>query len=157
MKTLSHVSLFILAVTVLFSCKKEEVNPASPVTHSVGETYEGGIVFSVDASGQHGLVSALADQGYHISWSTANSNCNAYSAGTTGGWRLPTKTELELMKTHKATIGGFKNMDYWSSTMSTTGTSAWASYFGTNTGGFTMSNWKQLSNCTICVRAVKAF
>jgi len=159
MKTISKLSIVLLAVTVLFSCKKKEVTPDSSATttHAIGEAYEGAVVFSVDAYDQNSLVAATVVQRHHINWSTANANCNTYAAGTERGWRLPTKDELGLMKVKKSIIGGFKNMDYWSSTKAASGTSAWALYFGTTTGGIIMSNGKQLSNYTICARVVKAF
>ena len=155
----------ILFLIISFaSCKKDEIKPDAttntntPASYSVGDALQGGIVFSVDATGQHGLIAATTDQGYHISWATANANCNSYTTATSGsGWRLPTKTELELMKTKKTIIGGFLNMNYWSSTKSTDGTSAWTLYMGTTTGGITTTPWKLLSNCTICARAVKEF
>jgi hypothetical protein len=37
-------------------------------SHYIGEYYEGGIVFYVDASGQHGLISATADQTTTMPW-----------------------------------------------------------------------------------------
>ena len=32
------------------------------------------------------------------------------------GWRLPTKDELNMLYENKKEIGGFANVDYWSST-----------------------------------------
>ncbi len=34
----------------------------------IGQTYQGGIIFYLDASGQHGLIAAPADLGYTIQW-----------------------------------------------------------------------------------------
>ncbi|MBI1804395.1 MAG: DUF1566 domain-containing protein [Ignavibacteriae bacterium] len=36
--------------------------------HYIGESYGGGIVFYVDASGQHGLIAATADQSTNMRW-----------------------------------------------------------------------------------------
>jgi hypothetical protein len=49
------------------------VGPAGPAgepapVHVIGEVYGGGIVFWVDAEGQHGLIAATADQSAGISW-----------------------------------------------------------------------------------------
>lgn len=43
------------------------INATYPV-HYIGESYGGGIVFWVDASGQHGLIAATADQSNGITW-----------------------------------------------------------------------------------------
>ena len=58
---------------------------ASPV-HEVGESYQGGIIFWVDAEGQHGLIAAKADQSAGVSWFDTNV-ASAYQfnyTGTTG-------------------------------------------------------------------------
>jgi hypothetical protein len=41
---------------------------SSNVTHSIGESYQGGIIFWVDASGQHGLITSISDQSTGIRW-----------------------------------------------------------------------------------------
>ena len=58
---------------------------ASPV-HEVGESYQGGIIFWVDAEGQHGLIAAKSDQSAGVSWFDTNV-ASAYQfnyTGTTG-------------------------------------------------------------------------
>ena len=58
---------------------------ASPV-HEVGESYQGGIIFWVDAEGQHGLIAAKSDQSAGASWFDTNV-ASAYQfnyTGTTG-------------------------------------------------------------------------
>ena len=69
-----------LAVLLLLaiSCTKESVpNPTnvssqsrnnSVSTHYIGEYYGGGIIFSIDTSGEHGLIAAETDLG-HLNWS----------------------------------------------------------------------------------------
>lgn len=44
------------------------VNAAGPTTLSIGQSYGGGIIFWLDASGQHGLIAATADQGTVVEW-----------------------------------------------------------------------------------------
>ena len=161
MKSTQKIFALLLLVVSFGSCKKDETKPAdtsiASASYAVGDDLQGGIVIFVDASSQHGLIAATSDQGYHINWATANANCNSYTTATSvGDWRLPTKTELELMMPLKTTIGGFLNLNYWSSTKSTDGTSAWTLYMGTS-GGITSTPWKLLSNCTVCARAVKEF
>ena len=55
--------------------------------HAIGDQYQGGIIFWVDADGQHGLIASLADQGGALgaSWYDANNvNFKLFSTGTTG-------------------------------------------------------------------------
>ncbi len=149
MKYLLPILVLIFIAT---GCKKEEVK-----TYTIGEEAFGGIVIQLDGTNQHGLVVAKTDQvtfAMHKNWNDSKSTVEAYTAGGEG-WRLPTKTELELIYSTKASLSGFDNRDYWSSTLGT-GT-AWSKYFGSTMGGFTSSPWKALSNCTLCTRGVKEF
>lgn len=151
MKNLSL--FFVCSLFFLFSCKKNNQTP----TYELGQNCLGGIVIKLDAAKEHGVVAATSDQvtyAEHLNWSQSKAACEAYSEGGTG-WRLPTQEELELMYTQKSTIGGFQSRDYWSSTLGGNN-NAWSKYFG-QPGGITTSNWKQLSNCTLCSRAVKDF
>jgi len=145
--------LFLSAFFALTACNKKN----QTLTYELGQNYLGGIVIQLDASKEHGLVAALADQvtfTQSLDWGQSKAACEAYSEGG-AGWRLPVQSELELMYTQKATIGGFQSRDYWTSTLGGNN-NAWSKYFGTP-GGITTSNWKQLSNCTLCSRAVKEF
>ena len=61
----------------------------SASVHVIGEQYQGGIIFYVDADGQHGLISAKADQDtydYGSSWSDRNNTVPqmTYYAGAVG-------------------------------------------------------------------------
>ena len=50
----------------------------SGATHTIGESYGGGIVFYVYDNGQHGLIAATADQSAGIEWDNGSSIlCNA--------------------------------------------------------------------------------
>ena len=40
----------------------------SAAIHFIGDSYAGGIVFWVDASGEHGLIAARADQSVNVTW-----------------------------------------------------------------------------------------
>jgi hypothetical protein len=55
-------------------------NGTSAPVHMIGDHFGGGIVFDVDASGQHGLIAALADQNAGIPWY----NGTYRATGTTG-------------------------------------------------------------------------
>jgi hypothetical protein len=55
-------------------------------THYIGESYGGGIVFWVDATGQHGLIAATADQSAGIQWNNGSSTTtNAVRDGIGAG------------------------------------------------------------------------
>ena len=54
--------------------------------HKIGDSYGGGIVFWVDATGQHGLIAATADQSTGIQWyNGAYSTTNAVRDGIGAG------------------------------------------------------------------------
>ncbi len=92
----------------------------------------GGIVFSVEASGLHGLESQKTDysNGLKFNWQYAMNISNIYGSD----WRLPTISELHSMYQKQSVIGGFpildmtniytfyrssallQNNEYWSST-----------------------------------------
>ncbi|WKJ90066.1 hypothetical protein QZJ86_18965 [Methylomonas montana] len=58
------------------------INQLLPPLHVVGERYQGGIIFHVDDTGQHGLIAALADQGKVLNkW---NSGSSITATGATG-------------------------------------------------------------------------
>ncbi len=93
-------------------------------TPQIGDFYQGGIVFFVDETGQHGLVCAVSDAPELLDWYEAFDFCNNYSL--TGesviydDWYLPSRDELNQMDINKAAIvnggGVFTTYSYWSST-----------------------------------------
>lgn len=56
------------------------VNATGATVFTIGQAYQGGIIFWLDATGQHGLIAATADQSAGIQW------CNGIDryTGTTG-------------------------------------------------------------------------
>ncbi len=52
----------------------------SAAVHVIGDSYAGGIVFWVDAAGEHGLIAALADQSAGVAWYNGTNKLT----GTTG-------------------------------------------------------------------------
>ncbi len=83
-----------------------------------------------------------------MEWNDAKSSCNELG----NGWRLPTKSELELMRTelHKKGKGNFKSASYWSGT-ETDRSYAWSFDFHS---GFDYSYGNK--NNAYYVRAVRA-
>jgi len=131
------------------------VNPAAPNGNSYkpGATYglgdrgpQGGKVYYVDDSGEHGLEAKAADEISLLSWSDAVTAASAYGAG----WHLPTKTELKVLYEHRNVVGGFAKDDYWSCT-ELDSNSAWIQGF-VNGDQDRYNKYSKLS-----VRAVRAF
>jgi hypothetical protein len=54
--------------------------PSGAVTVAIGETYQGGKVFWVDASGQHGLIVSMSDQGA-APWYSGSYPMSTYAMG----------------------------------------------------------------------------
>jgi len=73
---------------------------------------QGGKVYFIDSSGQHGLEAKPVDQPGSLIWRDAVTAADAYGSG----WHLPTIAELKLLYEQKTHVGGFANDDYWSST-----------------------------------------
>lgn len=111
----------------------------------IGDNYGGGIIFYIDATGQHGLIAAPIDLGTEL-WGcdgtliggtgttigTGQANTTAIVGGCSesdfaakacydlvlngySDWFLPSKGELFEIYQQKNTIGGFSNKIYWSS------------------------------------------
>jgi len=115
---------------------------------TIGQSYEGGIVFYVDESGEHGLMADDHDYG-KMQWDDAMRACQNKGSG----WHLPTKEELKKLYENKDKASGLVNKInecYWSSSEYET-TSAWHQNF---VSGNQNSNSK---NYTLSVRAVRAF
>ena len=133
-------------------------------THTLGESYGGGIVFFVTPDGKHGLIAAEQDQSVvswprvGVSWYEApdyasnpinhNVNGNKYT-----DWRLPTKYELNLLFLKKDQIGNFTSGNYWSSSgYSNNSSIKWLQSFQTGNEAFNSSSPYEAQ-----VRAVRSF
>ena len=106
----------------------------------------GGIVYFVDASGEHGLEAKAADEINTLNWNEAVIAASAYGAE----WRLPSKTELKLLYEQRSLVGGFANDDYWSAT-ELDSNSAWIQGF------FNGDQDRYNKYSTLRVRAVRPF
>jgi hypothetical protein len=122
----------------------------------IGDVYEGGIVFKIDASGKHGLVCATKDQRGLYMFKEAKTSCQNLNLNGFSDWYLPSFDELILMCDNVGqgssigNVGGFVESGYWSS--SEVGNSnAWQLNF--NNGIKTSYNqWYEYS-----ARAIRAF
>lgn len=131
---------------------------ASSDTHTIGESYGGGIVFYVTTNGLHGLITETQDQSTSCSWydaediiSTSNNHSQQGSLFT--DWRLPNKYELNLLYLQKVAgkVGAFANLKYFCSTSNGL-YDAWAQNF---TNGTLDSEYSKVSRAY--VRAIRSF
>ena len=157
-------------------CVRDESAPI----HYIGENFGGGIIFYIDGTGQHGLISATIDQGSAqwgcygtliggtssaIGTGQANTTAIVNGCGEAGiaaricddlvlngysDWFLPSRDELEQMYIQRNVIGGFLFAPYWSSTEDTDNY-AWNQNF---TNGGTYYNGK---TTIYWVRAIRRF
>lgn len=58
--------IFVTTITIFHSCNKEETPLTETLT--IGDFYQGGIVFYLDETGKHGLVCSASDQSYGSEW-----------------------------------------------------------------------------------------
>ena len=130
---------------------------ASAAPPQLGESYGGGVVVYVDASGQHGLVAAKADITGHsfqkeegfFNWYGAKDAANAFVEGYSD-WFLPNKEQLHQLYLNRSFLVGIGNTVYWS-TSEGDEESAWAENFAT--GERLVGNKKNGSR----VRAIRFF
>jgi hypothetical protein len=65
---------------------KTKLDGIAPPTHIIGESYGGGIIFYLDASGKHGLIAATTDQSISIQWYNGTfTNTTAFASSVGGG------------------------------------------------------------------------
>ena len=112
----------------------------------IGDKLEGGIVYFVDSTLKHGLISDIKDL-RKMNWNKAVKACEEKG----NGWHLPTKDELDKLYQQKDLIGEFDNFYYWSSTLDKND-NPWGQNFAN--GVPEVSRVKVIS---VCVRAVKSF
>ena len=127
----------------------------------IGDEYGGGIVFSVDGTGEHGLIAAKEDMQRHSSsgdeewrfiWSDAKAACHNFVSNGYSDWFLPNKEQLNHLYLRRTLVGGFADYStgYWSSSESSV-TNAWLQLF--------VSGYQSHSNKGFVsrARAVRAF
>ena len=149
----------LLALVGLFTASDKAFSDQieTPVKR-LGDRYGGGIVFYVDATGQHGLIAAPGDFKDKMSLDKAITECQALEYDGYHDWRLPSMNELNILFLAKSTVGGFADSDdyYWSSTVEKSvnrGEIVWYQDFGDGTQGYSGSAKTEKNR----VRAVRAF
>ena len=128
MKLLSKACVARLWIMLLFSSLSMVMVSAVSFAVSIGQRYQGGIVFYVDESRQHGLVAATRDLPGEYDWQGAKDAGERFVDGGFSDWYLPGKWELNELYKHKSVVGGFADNVYWSSTEYGAG-AAWHQYF----------------------------
>jgi hypothetical protein len=71
MKKIFYALQIMICVVLISSCEKENQNlsvPKPKPAFKIGESHGGGIVFYVDESGQHGLVTSTINQSNSMRW-----------------------------------------------------------------------------------------
>ena len=116
----------------------------------IGDEYQGGVIFFLDATNEHGLVASKHDLSGEADWDEAMDFCSQYTAGGFTDWRLPTDTELNLLYQQKDKLGEFVRFSYWSS-------SEYAGHFAFFQNFYTGEQDNDFKDNTCYVRAVRSF
>lgn len=65
MKNIALFALVTFLIASIQACHDTvETNPSL----NIGDLYEGGVIFYIDSTGEHGLICALLDQGFDAEW-----------------------------------------------------------------------------------------
>ena len=93
--------IFVIAIFNV-ACNKEEkqITPAL----AIGDFHQGGVIFYLDASGEHGLVSAVSDQSFEAVWGCPPSIINGADGLAIG---TGTQNTLDIVSGCSSTISGF--------------------------------------------------
>jgi hypothetical protein len=92
----------------------KKTDPA-PAKVTLGQEYGGGIVIYAGPKGDHGMIVSSKEVG-SVDWEKAQKICAAYKVGTYGGWRLPSKDELNIIYQNRKYLGNYTKGGYWSAT-----------------------------------------
>ena len=82
---------------------------------TLGQEYQGGKIYYIDESREHGLIAYMEDLG-PASWDGAIQGAEDFEANGFSDWRLPTLDEMNLLYDQRAYLGEFQPTWYWSST-----------------------------------------
>lgn len=131
--------------------------PNSLVTHTIGESFGGGIVFYVTTDGLHGLIAETIDSPLDW-WFYAQDNISNPDNHSTLGklftdWRLPTRYEINLLVNYGGLTEGVR---YWASTEN--GQSAYLFSYAPNfIPGFTHGGDFVTKTNNYSARAIRSF
>ena len=112
------LTYLVLLNTASFSQVK--VLKSSGPTIKIGDSYEGGKVFYLTTDCKHGLIVETKILGvcawYDAQDLISNPNNHSEEGKLFVDWRLPTKSELNLLYSNKYIVLGISDLMYWSST-----------------------------------------
>jgi hypothetical protein len=124
MKLQAKAPCFRLWILFLIAGLSMFIVPSLSSAFIVGDKYGGGVVFSVDETGKHGLIAAKADiQGHsaglaegHYTWADARAACENFESNGFRDWFLPNKEQLNQLFINRDAVGGFAvdYFGYWS-------------------------------------------
>ncbi len=120
--------------------------------YSYSQTKNGGII--VYENQGEGLLAAPNDLALPYSYKESIVKCEEYVLNGFDNWRLPTKSELNLLYENRNKIGGFRNefgSPYWSSTSDGRSNYAWYIDFYDGEKGF--APWDYGTSQVRCVRS----
>ncbi len=116
---------------------------------AIGQLYQGGYIFYLNGTGDHGLIVYFKDLP-NLNWESAQKKCSNFKSEGYDDWRLPTKDELNRIYQARTYIGIYSKSKYWASTEANKD-AGWAQNFK---DGLTSQVPKQTS---IGVRPVRSF
>ena len=130
-----------------------EVRKEEPIVTStklkIGQKHQGGIIFYLDDSGKHGKVCSENDM-VKLDWKEAIDRCRNLNLNGFNDWYLPSKTELNQLYNQRSAIGGFADVNYWSSAEYDK-FNAWVQHFDLGNQNFFSKG------VTLYVRTIRAF
>lgn len=93
------------------------INFYDPNKLKIGKYHEGGIIFYLDETGEHGKICSTSDLG-SFDWWEARWACEKYKGGGYTDWYLPSQTELNQIcqNLQKREVYKFAETQCWSST-----------------------------------------
>ncbi len=94
---------------------KAPTQSKTPPKFTLGQQHQGGIIIFINASGEHGLVTALKEEG-KSNWAAAQRRCASYKVAGFTDWRLPTRDELGVIYDNRKHLGTYTKGIYWSGT-----------------------------------------
>ncbi len=98
--------------------KREEVEKTTTIVSSsklkIGQKHQGGIIFFIDKSGQHGKVCTEQNLG-ELNWQGAKNKCESLFLNGYSDWHLPSRDVLKMIYSKEELMPILKPYSYWSS------------------------------------------
>ncbi len=85
MKITNYLILFSILAFTIISCSKKSDPAPIVIQPALGLSYEGGIIFYLDNTSNHGLIAATADAPFSTEWGCEGTLCGAAGSSTGTG------------------------------------------------------------------------